>query len=116
MFLDSLPELGTIFLAQKHDSLSGARPQVVCLFDALNKQVMEMLAIIVELHQLLRWILGKVYRETPWKPTLFLFCILELLCRCSISISVWGIRRFSARVEIVEKAQRIMPFQRNAFV
>lgn len=49
VFLDSLPKLRAVFLAQKHDSLPRARPQVVCLFHALNKQVMEVFAIIIKL-------------------------------------------------------------------
>lgn len=116
MFLDSFPELGAVFLAQKHDGLPGASPQVVCLFHTLNKQIMEMLAIIVKLHQLLGRILGEVYRETPWKTAMFLYHAIELLCWCSISICIWGVRRLSTRVEVVEEAQRIMPLQRNVFV
>lgn len=53
MLLNSLPQLRAVLLTQKHDRLPRARPQVVCLLDALNEHVVEVLAVIVELHQLL---------------------------------------------------------------
>lgn len=53
MFLNSFPQLRAVLLTQKHDRLPRARPQIVGLLDALNEQVVEVLAVVVELHQLL---------------------------------------------------------------
>lgn len=55
-------------------------------------------------------------RETPWKPTVFLFGAFRLVCWCGLYVCAWGICRLSSRVEVIQEAKGIMPLQRNIFV
>jgi hypothetical protein len=111
--LDALPELRAVGLAEEHYCFACACAEVIRLFDALYKQIMDLLVLVVELNELFDREAGEVDCEAPWEGLVFVFdrgVVIVLLRR------VGRVGGLGARVQVVEEAERVVPFQRDAVV
>lgn len=108
--LNRTPKPRRIVLGQRHDALSSAVAEKIRFLDAIYESVMQHLPLPIEPHKLLVRPVRKVQHQPPWQRAIFCFrslAVLRVRNRCR--------RGSGTGKEVVEKAKRVVPFERDFF-
>ncbi len=104
--LNSLPQLRRIILRQRHYSLGGTIPQEICLLHTVDESIVQNPTVRIQVYELLCWPVIKVQGQPPRQCPAVVFHGITVLRTCA-----WCLRRSSAREEIVEQTEGVVPFQ-----
>jgi hypothetical protein len=103
-----VPQLCAILLTQKHDRFARARAQVVCLLDGVDVQVVHDCVGVVEADEGGGGEGGGVEGQAPGEMCVFFYIVFTR--------RGGGICGLSARVQVVQQTERVVPFERDVFV